>query len=103
MQAVATVDRHGETVFLEKISKFDPETATNYKIMFEAAIQKEHKKALKLGITKGKREGLQEGLKEGEQKRSIEIAKQMIAKGMEEKLICDLTGLTLDDLKKLNK
>ena len=39
--------------------------------MFEAAIQREHKKALKLGIMKGKQEGLREGelkgLREGKQ------------------------------------
>ena len=45
----------------------------------------------------------QEGEEKGKKGRNLEIAKQMITKGMEEKLICDVTGLTLEDLKKLNK
>jgi len=61
---MTTTDRHDDSQFLEKLSKFDPTTANNYKIMFEAAIQREHKKALKLGIMKGLREGKQEGRQE---------------------------------------
>ena len=65
---MTTTDTHDDSQFLEKLSKFDPTTANNYKIMFEAAIQREHKKALKLGIMQGKEEGREEGLREGELK-----------------------------------
>ena len=62
---MTTTDKHDDSQFLEKLSKFDPTTANNYKTMFEAAIQREHKKALKLGIMQGKEEGREEGREEG--------------------------------------
>ena len=95
---MTAVDKHGGSQFLEKFSKFDAETANDYKIMFEAAIQKEHKKALKLGIIKGKKEGKQEGKEE----RNKEIAKQMLAKQIDQALISEVTGLSLNEINKLS-
>ena len=97
IEYMTTIDKHGGSEFLEKFSKFDPETANDYKIMFEAAIQKEHKKALKMGIIKGKKEGEKKGKQEGK----IEIAKQMLAEGMLTDLIVKVTGLTVSEVEAL--
>ena len=43
---------------------------------------------------KGKKEGLEEGEKKGLKKRELEIAKQMLAKGLDIELICEMTGLS---------
>ena len=52
------------------------------------------KKGEEIGIEKGKKEGREEGLKEGERKGKIEIAKQMLVKGMDIQTIQELTGLS---------
>ena len=87
---MATHDKHGDSRFIDQLSKFDPVTAHDYKIMFEAAIRKEHKRALKLGIIQGKQEG-QEKLKK-------EIAKQMLAEGESVEKIKKYTGLSIKEL-----
>ena len=57
---------------------------------------------LEQGIAKGKAKGIEEGLKagiqlgqrQGEEKRELEIAKQMLLKGLDIELICQMTGLS---------
>ncbi len=58
---MTTYDSHGGEVFLEKFSKFDSETANNYKSMFEAAIKRESTKSLKKGIKIGEEKGIKIG------------------------------------------
>jgi len=94
---IATLDKHEEFLFLEKLSKFDAETATDYRTMFEAAIQREHEKALKLGISRGKLEGIEEGKQEGK----VEIAKQMLCEREEHKKIARYTALSLREIEAL--
>ncbi len=53
--------------------------------------------AEKEGIKKGIKKGIKEGVKEGKN----EIAKEMIKRGMETKVIIELTGLTEEELRKL--
>ena len=57
------------------------------------------------GIEIGKEEGIEigekRGEKRGEKNRSIEIAKQMLAKGLDIKLIGEMTGLSKADLAQL--
>ena len=57
----------------------------------------------------GKKEGREEGLKEGEKKglkkglkeKSIEIAKNMLKKGLDINLISELSGLTIEEINEL--
>lgn len=49
----------------------------------------------------GKKEGMEKGMEKGKKERNIEIAKQMIVKGMKVSLISELTGLSLEQIKKL--
>ena len=47
------------------------------------------------GIEKGRAEGIEEGMSQ----RSLEIARKMLAKGMDEASIMDMTGLTAEEIK----
>jgi len=49
---------------------------------------------------KGLQEGLQQGLQVGEFKAKIETAKKLIQKGIDIKIIMEVTGLSKSDLKK---
>lgn len=63
------------------------------------------KKGLKEGREKGMAEGLAEGRAKGRAEgiklRSIEIAKQMLAKGISPETVAECTGLTAEELKGL--
>jgi len=52
------------------------------------------------GLQKGRQEGRQEGLEQGSKQKAIEIAKKMLDL-MDDLAICDVTGLSLDDLSSL--
>ena len=68
---------------------------------------------MEIGMAKGKQEGLAEGMEKGMEKgreegraegmnlRSLEIARKMLAKGMDEASIMDMTGLTAEEIKLL--
>ena len=50
---------------------------------------------------KGMEKGRAEGIEKGMSQRSLEIARKMLAKGMDEASIMDMTGLTAEDIKLL--
>ena len=45
--------------------------------------------------------GMEEGMEKGMSQRSLEIARKMLAKGMDEASIMDMTGLTAEEIKLL--
>ena len=49
-----------------------------------------------------KKELREDGIKEGQRKEKIEIAKNMLSKNMDIKLISEITGLMEDEIKSLN-
>ena len=53
------------------------------------------------GKEKGKEEGIAEGREKGMNLRSLEIARKMLAKGMDEASVMDMTGLTAEEIKLL--
>ena len=53
------------------------------------------------GMEEGMEKGRAEGMKEGMSQRSLEIARKMLAKGMDEASIMDMTGLTAEEIKLL--
>ena len=53
------------------------------------------------GIEIGMKQGREEGRAEGMNLRSLEIARKMLAKGMDEASIMDMTGLTAEEIKLL--
>ena len=54
-------------------------------------------KGMEIGLEKGREEGREEGMN----LRSLEIARKMLAKGMDEASIMDMTGLTAEEIKML--
>ena len=45
--------------------------------------------------------GMEQGMKKGMSQRSLEIAKKMLAKGMDEATVMDMTGLAAEEMKLL--
>ena len=56
---------------------------------------------MKEGMEKGMEKGREEGRAEGMNLRSLEIARKMLAKGIDEASIMDMTGLTAEEIKML--
>ena len=59
------------------------------------------KEGMEKGREEGRAEGIEEGRAEGMSQRSLEIARKMLAKGMDEASIMDMTGLTAEEIKLL--
>lgn len=46
-------------------------------------------------------EGLEEGLQEGRREEAVQVARRMLTRGMEESVIFDVTGLTVEEIRGL--
>ena len=55
------------------------------------------------GISQGYTSGINDGISKGENKKSIEIAKNMLKKNMSIEDISDITGLSIEEINKLRK
>ena len=53
------------------------------------------------GRVEGRAEGIAEGIEKGIEKGRVEIAKRMLAKGLEITLVAEVTGLAPEELKKI--
>ena len=53
------------------------------------------------GIAEGMEKGMKEGMEKGMNLRSLEIARKMLAKGLDEASVMDMTGLTAEEIKLL--
>ena len=73
--------------------------------MREYEASKKAYRDIKNSIDTAKREGIEIGMKQGMEKgmnlRSLEIARKMLAKDMDEASIMDITGLTTEEIKLL--
>ena len=67
--------------------------------------QKGMEKGRAEGMEKGRAEGIEKGRAEGMEKgmsqRSLEIARKMLAKGLDDTTIMEMTGLSLDEIRLL--
>ena len=54
-----------------------------------------------MAMKEGKEEGRKEGRKEGEMESKKQIAKKLISRGISDDEICDITGLTKEEIKNL--
>ena len=98
-----------------EIAKFTPQEMREYeaskkayrdiKNSIDTAKQEGLAEGLEIGMEKGIKQGMEKGMKEGMEKgmsqRSLEIAKKMLTKGMDEASIMDMTGLTAEEIKLL--
>ena len=67
----------------------------------EKGIEKGFEKGRAEGKAEGKAEGMEEGIEKGMNQRSLEIAKKMLANGMDDASVMDMTGLTAEEIKLL--
>ena len=74
-----------------EIAKFTPQEMREYEFSKMAY------RDIKNSVDTAKREGIAEGMLQ----RSLEIARKMLAKGMDEATVMDMTGLTAEELKLL--
>ena len=56
---------------------------------------------MEMGMKQGMEKGRAEDMEEGMSQRSLEIARKMLAQGMDEAMIMDMTGLTAEEIKQL--
>ena len=72
-------------------------------ISFEASKRayRDIKNSIDTAKREGKEEGLAEGMEKGMNKRSLEIARKMLANGMDAATVMEITGLSESQLQQL--
>ena len=76
--------------------KLEEEVITMTKSLYDPEVEKQ-------GIQKGIEQGIKQGIKQGEKKKSIEIAKKGILKGLDNETIMDLTELSIEEIELIRK
>ena len=98
-----------------EIAKFTPQEMREYETSKMAyrdiknSVDTAKREGIEIGMEKGMKQGMEKGMKQGMEKgkaegmnlRSLEIARKMLAKGMDETSIMDMTGLTAEEMKLL--
>ncbi len=86
-----------------EIAKFTPQEMREYETskMAYRDIKNSVDTAKREGIAEGMEKGMKEGMEKGMNLRSLEIARKMLAKGMDEASVMDMTGLTAEEIKLL--
>ena len=64
-------------------------------------IDDSYQKGKEEGMEKGMEKGRAEGKEEGMNQRSLEIARKMLAQGLDEAMVMDMTGLTAEEIKQM--
>ena len=93
----------------DQIIKRERDHASVWIAQFQKGEKKGIEKGLKKGLKEGEKKGIEKGLKKGRQEgkaegmeaRNLEIAKQMLAKGLDIQLICEMTGLSEQRIRSL--
>ena len=80
-------------------SKFTPREQREYEASKMA--YRDIKNSIDTAKREGKEEGLAEGMKKGMEKRSLEIARKMLANGMDAATVMEITGLSESQLQQL--
>lgn len=98
---------HEARIELARISR-DPKEAENYRLRqnamnerMNALLEAEDKgiaKGLIKGIAQGKAEGIAQGKAEGERLAKVEIAKISLKNGLSVEMICEITGLSIEEI-----
>ena len=100
-----------------EIAKFTPQEQREYeaskmayrdiKNSIDTAKREGKEEGLAEGMEKGLAEGMEKGLAQGMEKgmsqRSLEIARTMLAKGMDAEMVMEITGLSESQLKQLKE
>ena len=60
-----------------------------------------YQQGMEKGMEKGMKKGMEKGMEKGMKNGKIEIARKMLAKGMDEATVMDMTGLTAEEIKQM--
>ena len=69
--------------------------------LIDDSYQKGKEEGMEKGIAEGMEKGIKQGMEKGMNLRSLEIARKMLAKGMDDASVMDMTGLTAEETKLL--
>ena len=69
--------------------------------LIDDSYQKGKEEGMEKGIAEGMEKGMKQGMEKGMNLRSLEIARKMLAKGMDDASVMDMTGLTVEEIKLL--
>ena len=89
-------DKFWDSVRVERTIQYD-----SFQKGKEEGKEEGRAEGMEMGMKQGMEKGRAEGMEEGMSQRSLEIAKKMLAKGMDEASVMDMTGLTADEMKQL--
>ena len=67
----------------------------------EKGMKQGMEKGMKQGMEKGMKQGIEKGMKQGLEQRSLEIARKMLAKGMDAASVMEITGLSAEQMQQL--
>ena len=86
-----------------EIAKFTPQEMREYEASKKAYrdIKNSIDTAKQEGLAEGIEIGMKQGMEKGMNLRSLEIARKMLAKGLDEASVMDMTGLTAEEIKLL--
>ena len=91
-----TYDKFWDSVSVERTLIDD-----SYQKGKEEGMEKGIAEGMEMGMKQGMEKGRAEGMEKGMSQRSLEIARKMLAKGIDELSIMDMTGLTAEEIKLL--
>lgn len=92
-----------------EIAKFTPQEQREYEASKMAyrdiknSIDTAKREGKEEGLAEGMEKGLAEGMEKGMSQRSLEIARTMLAKGMDAATVMEITGLSERQLKQLKE
>ena len=69
--------------------------------LIDDSYQKGKEEGMEKGIAEGMEKGMKQGMEKGMNLRSLEIARKMLAKGIDDASVMDMTGLTAEEIKLL--
>lgn len=86
-----------------EIAKFSPLEMREYEASKKAYrdIKNSVDTAKRQGIAEGMEKGMKQGMKQGMEQRSLEIARKMLAKGMDAASVMEITGLSAEQMQQL--
>ena len=64
-------------------------------------MEKGMKQGMEKGMKQGMEKGMKQGMKQGLEQRSLEIARKMLAKGMDAASVMEITGLSVEQMQQL--
>lgn len=64
-------------------------------------MEKGMKQGMEKGMKQGMEKGMKQGMKQGLEQRSLEIARKMLAKGMDAASVMEITGLSAEQMLQL--